>query len=74
LSGAQFLASTATLTVNGSPVVTCQEIPTAQAESLALGHSTWYGLNVETLLEQLPPAMGVNDPTGYSSSYDQLYS
>jgi hypothetical protein len=74
LSGAQFLASTANLLVDGQSKVTCQAIGEDGSKALADGKWKWYGHDVSDLLDTLPPAMGVTDHTGFHEDTDMIYS
>jgi hypothetical protein len=74
LNGAEFLASTANLLVDGASKVTCDEIDYHYAADLASGSATWFGHNVKELLEHMPPQQGVADDPGFDPVFDVMYN
>jgi hypothetical protein len=73
LNGAEFLASTGNMMVDGASKVTCDEVDHARADHLYDGTATWYGHSVSALLHQLPPKQGVADTQGYNPTFDLMY-
>lgn len=78
LNGAEFLASTATMMVDGVSKVQCTQIPDSTALDYKAGGDgpshKWYGHDISSLLHILPPAMGTSDQPGYQSQFDRLYN
>jgi len=69
LNGAEFLASTASMMVDGASKVTCLDVTDKKYQS----GTHWYGHDVTLLLDIMPPQQGVIDKEGFDARFDKVY-
>ena len=72
LNGAEDLIG-ADVTVDGYLEAKCDDVTGVFWFHGALQKTTWFGHDVETLLETIPPSKGPADPEGFDPTFDRLY-
>ncbi len=69
LNGAEDIVG-ADVIVDGYPEAKCDDV-TAVFDGT--GKTTWFGHDIENLLNTIPPAKGPVDPTGFDPTFDKIY-